>query len=61
MWASSSGTVQLQSTYILWVDGLYESLEYRHPAGREVTVLEEDPTSALHGNAHQGLSSRALR
>ena len=31
------------------VNLLYESLQRGHPGGREVTVLEEDPATTIHG------------
>lgn len=45
---------------LYWVDFLNESLQGRHPAGCQVTVLEKDPLPFFHGSVHHGLSPGAL-
>lgn len=42
------------------LDVFDEPLQGRHPAGRQVAVLEEHPLPTLHGCMHHGLSPGAL-
>lgn len=48
-------------TDLVWVDLFNESLKGRHPAGGQVTILEENPLASLHGTSHHSLSTRTLR
>ena len=47
--------VDLVSIYLL-----NESLESRHPGGREMAVLEEHPATSVHGLLHHPLCSWSL-
>ena len=41
-------------------EALYHGLHPQHPGGSQVTVLEEDPVSVLHGCRNHLLSHRTL-
>ena len=49
------------TTHTVGVDLLDQSLQVGHPAGGEVAVLEEDPSSSVDGFLHHTLRNGTLR